>query len=101
MYNNQQPSIPIPFPAKVIPSKKMEEVDKEILDTFKKVEVNIPLHDAIKQFPRYVKFLKDFCTHIRKLKGNERISMGRNISTLIDKFVPQFPEKCKDPSHHR
>ena len=42
------PSIPLPFPSRVIPSKKMEEVDKEILKTFRKVEVKIPLLDAIK-----------------------------------------------------
>ncbi|XP_014489689.1 uncharacterized protein LOC106752509 [Vigna radiata var. radiata] len=41
--------IPLPFPPRAIPSKKMEEVDKEILETFRKVEVNIPLLDAIKQ----------------------------------------------------
>nr|KYP32002.1 hypothetical protein KK1_047423 [Cajanus cajan] len=75
----------------------MEEVDKEILETFRKVEVNIPLLDAIKQIPRYAKFLKDLCTHKRKLKGNERICMGRNVSALIGKSVPHIPKKCKDP----
>jgi len=75
----------------------MEEAEKEILETFKRVEVNIPLLDAIKQIPRYAKFLKELCTHKRKLKGNERISMGRNVSALIGKSVPHIPEKCKDP----
>ena len=59
--------------------------------------MNIPLLDAINQIPRYAKFLKELCTHKRKLKGNERISMGRNVSALIGKFVPHIPEKCKDP----
>jgi len=101
------PSIPLPFPPRAIPSKKMEEVDREILETFRKVEVNIPLLDVIKQIPRYAKFLKELCTHKRRLKGNEKISMGRNVSALIDKSVPQIPEKCKDPGtflctlHHR
>ncbi|KAF1894566.1 hypothetical protein Lal_00031435, partial [Lupinus albus] len=84
----QQPfSIPLPFPPKIIPTKKMgnmEELDKDLLDTFRKVEVNIPLLDAIKQIPRYAKFLKELCTHKRKLKGNERINMGRNVSAMID-----------------
>ncbi|KAF1872210.1 hypothetical protein Lal_00039372 [Lupinus albus] len=48
----QQPfSIPLPFPPKIISTKKMgnmEELDKDLLDTFRKVEVNIPLLDAIK-----------------------------------------------------
>lgn len=30
------------------------------------------------------------------MKGNERISMGRNVSTLIGKSIPHIPEKCKD-----
>jgi len=92
------PSIPLPFPPRVIPTKKMEEVDREILETFRKVKVNIPLLDAIKQIPRYAKFLKELCTHKRRLKGNEKISMGRNVSALIGKSVPQIPEKCRDPS---
>jgi len=82
------PSIPLPFPLRAIPSKKMEEVDMEILETFRKVEVNIPLLDAIKHIPRYAKFLKELFTHKRRLKGNEKIIMGRNVSALIGKFVP-------------
>ncbi|XP_068503952.1 uncharacterized protein [Phaseolus vulgaris] len=75
----------------------MDEADKEILETFRKVEVNIPLLDAIKQIPRYAKFLKDLCTHKRRLKGNEKVNMGRNVSALIEKSVAAIPEKCKDP----
>jgi len=81
-------SIPFPFPPRAIPSKKIEEVDRKILETFRKVEVNIPLLDAIKQIPIYVKFLKELCTHKRRLKGKEKISMGRNVSALIGKVVP-------------
>ena len=50
------PSIPLHFPPRAIPRKKIEEVDREILETFRKVEMNIPLLDAIKQIPRYAKF---------------------------------------------
>jgi len=57
------PPIPHPFLPKAIPRKNMEEVDREILETFKKVEVNIPLSDAIRQIPRYAKFLKELCMH--------------------------------------
>ena len=45
------PSIPLPFPPRAIPSKKMEEVDREILETFRKVEVNIPLLMPLNRFP--------------------------------------------------
>jgi len=89
--------IPLPFPPREISNKKMEEAEKKILETFSNVEVNIPLLDAIKQIPRYAKFLKELCTNKRKHKGSERISMGRNVTALIGKFVPQILEKCKDP----
>jgi len=93
----QKHHIPLSFPPRAISNKKMEEAEKEILETFRKVEINIPLLDAIKQIPRYAKFLKEMCTNKRKLKGSKRISMGRNVSVLICKSVPQIPEKCKDP----
>ncbi|XP_070664559.1 uncharacterized protein [Malus domestica] len=41
----------IPFPRRFAQSKK-EESEKDILDTFRKVQVNIPLLDAIKQVAR-------------------------------------------------
>ncbi|KAL0404027.1 UNVERIFIED_CONTAM: hypothetical protein Sradi_2043500 [Sesamum radiatum] len=52
-----------PFLERFAKSKKEEE-EKEIFETFRKVEVNIPLLDAIKQIPRYAKFLKELCTKI-------------------------------------
>ncbi|XP_052206790.1 uncharacterized protein LOC127811119, partial [Diospyros lotus] len=87
---------PLPFPHRATQNKKRAEaeVDKEILETFQKVEVNIPLLEAIRQIPKYAKFLKDLCTHKRKLMGNEKINLGRNVSALIQ---PAMPAKCKDP----
>ncbi|KAK8261231.1 hypothetical protein V6Z12_D13G173000, partial [Gossypium hirsutum] len=47
----QKPSVmPLPFPGRLAKDKKEKE-EKEILKTFRKVEVNIPLLDAIKQIP--------------------------------------------------
>ncbi|XP_031274922.1 uncharacterized protein LOC116133348 [Pistacia vera] len=83
----------LPFPSKFTKSKK-EEKDKEILEMFCKVEVNIPLMDAIKQVPRYAKFLKELCTNKRKLNGDEKIIMGENVSAV---FQRKLPPKCKDP----
>ena len=66
------------------------------------MEANIPLLDSIKQIPKYVKFLKDLCTHKRKLKGNQQVKMGINVSTLIQSksvvTIPPstLPQKCKD-----
>ncbi|KAL0391216.1 UNVERIFIED_CONTAM: hypothetical protein Scaly_0478700 [Sesamum calycinum] len=82
-----------PFPERFTKSKKEEE-EKEIFETFRKVEVNIPLLDAIKQIPPYAKFLKKLCTSKGKLKENERISMGENVSAILQQ---KLPPKCKDP----
>ncbi|XWS58584.1 hypothetical protein CRYUN_Cryun08bG0046800 [Craigia yunnanensis] len=46
------------FPGRLAKTKK-EEAEHEILETFRKVKVNIPLLDAIKQILRYAKFLKE------------------------------------------
>ena len=56
--------------------------------------MNIPLLNAIKQVPRYAKFLKELCTNKRKLRGNETISMSENVSVVLQK---KLPPKCKDP----
>ena len=74
--------IPLPFPSRSIPTKKME-LDSNLLETFRRVEVNIPFLDAIKQIPKYAKLLQDLCTHKRKLKANEQVKFGRNVSALI------------------
>lgn len=62
------------------------EKEKEILEVFRKVEINIPLLDAIKQVPRYARFLKDLCTNKRRLRGDgrERISCTpKEVSTQV------------------
>ncbi|KAK4397589.1 Retrovirus-related Pol polyprotein from transposon [Sesamum angolense] len=82
-----------PFPERFSKSKKDEE-SKEILETFRKVEVNIPLLDAIKQIPRYARFLKELCSSKGKLKGNKRVSMGENVSAILQR---KLHPKCKDP----
>ena len=64
------------------------------MDTFCRVEVNIPLLDAIKQVLRYTKYLKELCTSKRKLKGNEKISVRENVSAILQR---KLPPKCKDP----
>ncbi|GJS80309.1 DNA-directed DNA polymerase, partial [Tanacetum coccineum] len=85
--------IPPLFPGCFAKSRKQVQ-EKEILTTFYKVEVNIPPLDAIKQVPRYAKFLKELCTSKRKLKGNEKVLLGENVSAMIQK---KLPIKCKDP----
>ncbi|RDY05407.1 hypothetical protein CR513_10777, partial [Mucuna pruriens] len=69
---------------------------------FNKVEINIPLLDAIKQIPKYVKFLKELCVHKRK-KMKESVEAGGIVSVLTrnEEFTTgaqqALPKKCRDP----
>jgi len=67
------------------------------MNTFKKVEINIPLLDVVRQIPKYAKFLKELCTHKRRVMDKEVVNMGRNMSSLIKKLAVRTPQKCKDP----
>ncbi|KAK8332421.1 hypothetical protein V6Z12_A10G137800 [Gossypium hirsutum] len=69
-----------PFPGRLNQFRKGKK-DKEILKTFRHVEINIQLLDTIKQIPQYAKFFKELCNNKRKLIGNEKRKM---------------PAKCKD-----
>ncbi|KAM1647941.1 hypothetical protein COP1_009288 [Malus domestica] len=83
----------VPFPGRLKQSKK-EENEKDILETFRKVQVNIPLLDAIKQVPRYAKFLKELCTTRRRISNKEVVQVSENVSAVLQrKLLP----KCKDP----
>ncbi|XP_015970328.1 uncharacterized protein LOC107493792 [Arachis duranensis] len=86
-------SIPIPFPSMVKKAKKTLEFDMNMLQVFKKVEVTIPLLDAIQQIPKYTKFLKDLCTHKDRIGELETLSLGSSISSLME----PIPKKYGDP----
>ncbi|CAN6700804.1 unnamed protein product [Malus baccata var. baccata] len=75
--NHSNPILPnAPFPRRFMQSKK-EENEKDILETFRKVQVNIPLLDAIKQVP-----------------SKEVVKVSENVSAVLQR---KLPPKCKDP----
>ncbi|XP_050142227.1 uncharacterized protein LOC126618186 [Malus sylvestris] len=84
--------VPIPFPRRFMKSKK-EQTDKEILDTFQKVQVNLPLLDAIKQVPKYAKFLKELCTNKRRFNDQENVALSEEVSAVLQR---KLPPKLKD-----
>ncbi|KAL0420270.1 UNVERIFIED_CONTAM: hypothetical protein Slati_3049900 [Sesamum latifolium] len=69
------------FPKRFAKSKKEEE-EKDILETLRKVEVNTPLLDAIKQIPRYAKFLKEMCTNKSKLREKAICDLSASINVM-------------------
>ncbi|RDX98028.1 Retrovirus-related Pol polyprotein from transposon 17.6, partial [Mucuna pruriens] len=85
----QAKTTPLPFPSRTISIKK-PETDEELLKMFRRVEINIPLLDAIKQIPKYAKFLKELS------------EVGGVLSAFIQKEVivgtkPALPRKYRDP----
>nr|XP_027060889.1 uncharacterized protein LOC113687487 [Coffea arabica] len=44
--------------------------------------------------PKYAKFLKDLCVNKRKLRGDERVMVGENVSAVLQR---KLPPKCGDP----
>ncbi|XP_071900894.1 uncharacterized protein [Coffea arabica] len=84
---------PPPFPSRLEKPKKQDK-EKEVLEIFCKVEINIPLLDAIKQVPRYAKFLRDLCANRKRLKRDERVIVGENVSAILPR---KLPPKCGDP----
>ncbi|CAN6685855.1 unnamed protein product [Malus baccata var. baccata] len=83
----------VPFPSRFMQTKK-EEAEKDILESFRKVQVNIPLLDAIKQVPRYAKFLKELCTTRKRMSTKEVVKVGENVAAILQR---KLPPKCKDP----
>ncbi|XP_026428775.1 uncharacterized protein LOC113324693 [Papaver somniferum] len=60
-------NVPVaPFPQTLVQQKKVTHYN-EMLEMFKRVNINIPFLEAIKQIPAYAKFLKDLCIQKRKL----------------------------------
>ncbi|CAM8957151.1 unnamed protein product [Rhodiola kirilowii] len=90
---NSNVQVPLPFPVQVRAPKKYV-MDREVWELFSKVEINIPLLEAIKQIPRYSKFLKELCTNRRRGTQPDQELMSRNVSAVIQRKVPP---KCGDP----
>ncbi|CAN6704235.1 unnamed protein product [Malus baccata var. baccata] len=83
----------VPFPSRFLQSKNEEE-EKDVLETFRKVHVDIPLLDAIKQIPKYSKCLKMLCTTKKRTREKEVVHVSENVSAILQR---KLPPKCKDP----
>ncbi|CAM8954398.1 unnamed protein product [Rhodiola kirilowii] len=84
-------ALPFPVPARV---PKQHVMDEDVFELFSKVEINIPLLEAIKQIPRYAKFLNELCTNRRRSNRNDQELMRRDVSAVMQRKVPP---KCGDP----
>ncbi|XP_050136158.1 uncharacterized protein LOC126611878 [Malus sylvestris] len=59
-----------------------------------KVQINLPLLDAIKQIPSYAKFLKELCSKKKKFLEYENVILTEQCSAVL---LHKLPPKKKDP----
>ena len=83
----------LPFPSRFSKSKK-EKSDEEVLEVFRKVNVNLPLLECIRQIPKYAKFLKELCTTRRHTRETQVVKMSETVSAILQR---KMPPKMKDP----
>ncbi|CAN6711680.1 unnamed protein product [Malus baccata var. baccata] len=84
----------LPIERQMFMQSKKDDSKNDILDTFRKMQVNIPLLDAIKQVPKYAKFLKELCTTRKRASNKEMVRVSENVSAVLQR---KLPPKCKDP----
>ena len=84
--------IPPPFP-QALRGKKKATQQAGILEVLRKMKVNIPLLDLIKQVPAYAKFLKDLCTIKKGLGIEKKAFLTEHVSAIIQS---KYPVKYKD-----
>ena len=61
---------------------------------FKKLQINIPFADVLKQMPNCVKFMKEIISNKRKLEEHETVALTEECSAILQK---KLPPKLKDP----
>ena len=64
------------------------------MEMFKKLHINIPFADALKQMSSYVKFMKDILSKKRRLSDFEIVNFTEECSVILQRKLPQ---KLKDP----
>ncbi|XP_050155322.1 uncharacterized protein LOC126629339 [Malus sylvestris] len=72
-------------------SPKATELNQK--DSDKKVQVNLPFLDAIKQVPKYAKFLKELCTNKRRFNDSKTVALSEEVSVVLQR---KLPPKLKD-----
>lgn len=67
----------------ILQNPRKDKCLANIIELFWKVNINIPLLDAIKQVPAYAKFLKELCTNKRKYDAHEKVMVSETASVVL------------------
>ena len=82
-----EPSIPIPYP-RWLKKSKLEKQFAKFLDIFKKLHINIPFLEALKNMPSYVKFMKKILASKKKLEEYGTITLIEECRAILRKKLP-------------
>ncbi|XP_052114281.1 uncharacterized protein LOC127745537 [Arachis duranensis] len=82
----------LPYPTRIHKGAKDQQFPR-FLEIFKKLEINIPLAEALEQMPLYAKFLKELITKKRSWQEKETVILTQECSAIIQKGLPP---KLKD-----
>nr|XP_025678649.1 uncharacterized protein LOC112778556 [Arachis hypogaea] len=91
MVKTHTPSIP--YPQRFNKEIKDQQFPK-FLEVFRKLEINIPLAEALEQTPLYEKFLKELINKKRSWNEKETVILTQECSAVIQRGLPP---KLKDP----
>ncbi|XP_021985173.1 uncharacterized protein LOC110881117 [Helianthus annuus] len=83
----------IPYPEHV-KNKKYTREYRHFLDMFKQLKINLPIIEALKHMPKYVKFLKDLLKGKDKLEELSNVPLNAKFSAVV---TNKLPEKLTDP----
>ncbi|WCJ25551.1 hypothetical protein M5689_007426 [Euphorbia peplus] len=86
---------PAPYPGALV-DEKLEKRHSKILDTLRKLHINLPFLEALNQMPKYKKFLKDILSNKTQLENVACVQLNRDCSSILMNRLP-FPRKMKDP----
>ncbi|XP_015960707.1 uncharacterized protein LOC107484670 [Arachis duranensis] len=78
---------PVPYPQRFNKETKDQHFPK-FHEVFKKLEINIPLAEALEQMPLYVKFLKEIINKKRSWQEKETVLLTKECRALIQKGLP-------------
>ncbi|XP_050893918.1 uncharacterized protein LOC127100704 [Lathyrus oleraceus] len=88
-----KPVVKLPFPTRNKKKGQHEKNFEKSLELFKKLEINIPLLEALEQMPTYVKFMKDIISKRRTTNTNP-IILIKTCSSILQGM--KIPIKKKD-----
>ena len=79
---------PTPNFPQIIKRKKEEAHFDKFIDIRNEIHINIPVVEALKQMPNYVKILKDVLTNRRKFEDFKVVALNEECSVILKHKIP-------------